>query len=543
MYGDLEYAAVLYQQLKPDLNLLDPKLQKLIVHKKSSQPAEGSSRQAVVPDNVSAQEKVDDSASTTESPQLTPDDQVKTEIIPKDPVSENGFAALPAGVSIFDVASVASLKVCQDVLSSAEVIGYDSEWRALLDPTKPSPVALVQLATHDTCFLLDVSAVLECCSDAVLCEFADAVFSDSVTVVGYALGQDITKLTETNPILGGKFSNHSRTVDLSIAHKHLTKSERLKRSQLIREFIREGKPLPNSDNVSKETGLARLCEMLFSCPLNKTYQVSDWSRRPLLPDQRIYAALDAYILLPLFYNLQQHFHPTPLQELTLVVAEIAEEYKHVSYIAAYSHPTPVNLLRVVVDTPCQGLGKKLRHIGIDCVILEDKQTVDDAAKISLTQGRIILSRDGNCEKLRKLTDPGRVFKVEGKNATDQLAEIRQHFNLVVKEEDLFSRCAICNSPYFLKVDPEKAKALKLAQEVYNSSTVEEQYEVYDRRVTRVETISVTTDGLTQYGVRLQLDKVKIDKFSETKTFWGCYDCGKMYWDGCHIKNFKDKHNL
>ena len=49
--------------------------------------------------------------------------------------------------------------------------------------------------------------------------------------------------------------------------------------------------------------------------------------------------------------------------------------------------------------PPQGLGKKLRHLGVDCVILEDTQTVDDAAKIALSEGRVILSRDSNCERL------------------------------------------------------------------------------------------------------------------------------------------------
>ena len=561
-YEDLEYAAVLYQKLnRPHVNLLPVRLQEYIasttfpveissgsVCDVSSEAAGSSSTDTVVMATPPCPVTMTSPpvAMTTPHPvTMTSASHLNTlnQVLPKDPGLDNGFVCLPSGVSIFEVASVSSLLVCQDVLSSAGVIGFDSEWRALLDPTKPCPVALIQLATHSSCFLLDVSRILQCCSDAVLVDFVDAVFGDSVTVVGYSLGQDIIKLKETSHILGNKLGSHNGVVDLSVAHKHLTRVERLQRSQLIRELVSEGKPLPDSDNVSKETGLARLCQMIFTCPLDKTYQVSDWSRRPLLPEQRSYAALDAYILLPLFYKLQDKFHPVPLKELTVTVEQVPREFQNSSYIPAYSQPTAVHLLRVVVDTPCQGLGKKLRHLGIDCVILEDSQTVDDAAKVSLSQGRIILSRDGNCEKLRKLTDPGRVYKVLGKSATDQLAEIRQHFNLVVTEGDLFSRCAICNCSFFVKIKPEQASTLKSAQEVCNSSTVEEQYEVFDRRMSCVETISVTTDGKTQYGVRLQLDKVNINKFSETKTFWGCYDCGKMYWDGCHIKNFKEKHNL
>ena len=43
-------------------------------------------------------------------------------------------------------------------------------------------------------------------------------------------------------------------------------------------------------------------------------------------------------------------------------------------------PSAASELRVVVDVPLQGLGKKLRHIGVDCRVLEDGQDVDDAVR-------------------------------------------------------------------------------------------------------------------------------------------------------------------
>ena len=536
-YRDLEYAAVLYQHVQPKLNILPEELQQYIA---STILPSVSKEEEVTSENTDQEEEVQASQPDT----TTSKNVIREGILPTDPVVSNGYVGLPPNVSIFDVDSPTSLRVCKDVLSSASVIGFDSEWQALLDPTKASPVALVQLSTHNTAFLLDISRILEFCSDDLLTEFVEDVFTEDVVLVGYSLHQDFTKLSETCQVMGTKIRTHKNVVDLAIAHKHHTRAERIRRSHEIRELVREGKPLPQSDSVSRTTGLARLCEMMFSYPLDKTYQISDWTRRPLFPDQRIYAALDAFILLPLYYKLTQTFHPTPLLDLTVNVSEIPEECKVVaSYMPASSQPTPSYMLRVIVDVPCQGLGKKLRHLGVDCVILEDTQSIDDAAKISLAEGRIILSRDGNCDKLVKLTDPGRVYKVVGKNATTQLAEVRKHFNLVVEEEDLFSRCAICNCPYFLTMEPEQAKALKAAQGACNSSTVEQMYDVYDRRKNFVETISVTSDGMTQYGVKLQLHKVKISKFSETKTFWGCYDCGKMYWEGCHLQNFKEKHNL
>ena len=74
--------------------------------------------------------------------------------------------------------------------------------------------------------------------------------------------------------------------------------------------------------------------------------------------------------------------------------------------------------------------------------------------------------------------------------------------------------------------------MKEAQELYNTTSQCEVYEVYERRMKSVEYVSVSKVGLTQYGVRLQLDKVRMDKFEDLAVinFWGCSDCGKMYWD-------------
>jgi len=51
--------------------------------------------------------------------------------------------------------------------------------------------------------------------------------------------------------------------------------------------------------------LAMVCERELGMSLDKAAQTSNWSRRPLSPDQLQYAALDAEILLMLYDNARE----------------------------------------------------------------------------------------------------------------------------------------------------------------------------------------------------------------------------------------------
>ena len=52
-------------------------------------------------------------------------------------------------------------------------------------------------------------------------------------------------------------------------------------------------------------GLAGLVKHYMGKPLKKTQQMSDWSRRPLIYEQVVYAALDAYVCVHI-YNLKEN---------------------------------------------------------------------------------------------------------------------------------------------------------------------------------------------------------------------------------------------
>lgn len=48
--------------------------------------------------------------------------------------------------------------------------------------------------------------------------------------------------------------------------------------------------------IEEERGLSELVFLCLGMPLDKTYQISDWERRPLSDDQLIYAGMHVQLL-------------------------------------------------------------------------------------------------------------------------------------------------------------------------------------------------------------------------------------------------------
>ncbi|MCB8965697.1 MAG: HRDC domain-containing protein [Ardenticatenaceae bacterium] len=81
----------------------------------------------------------------------------------------------------------------------------------------------------------------------------------------------------------------------------------------------------------KRYGLANLLQKLYDVKLNKRYQKSDWCRRPLSPEQLIYAQYDTHFLLQLrddlYAQLQQAGH----------LAEAAETFVQQTQVKLTNH--------------------------------------------------------------------------------------------------------------------------------------------------------------------------------------------------------------
>ncbi|XP_036356437.1 exonuclease mut-7 homolog isoform X3 [Octopus sinensis] len=281
-----------------------------------------------------------------------------------------------------------------------------------------------------------------------------------------------------------------------------------------------------SSNV-KHKGLSGLVEQHFSRPLNKAYQISCWERRPLRKCQVIYAALDAYVLLQL--------HKVNLNN--------GEES---------SDPSSVSLSDDSTTIPC------------DC---------DETKELALQGNRIVLTAGRVYQMFASRLGENKCFSVSSQNVKEQLMEVLTHFNVKVKEEDLLSRCQICNCKTFVLVESEKMHVLKEVKpsssstkkkswisDPNGSDAVEsipdpdmlfssmvthpvnklESYPVLENE----ELIDMDTALYRSNGVAIQLEHIPNTLFAEDKIFYCCISCGKVYWDGCHYKRMlKQFHSL
>ncbi|DAZ96801.1 TPA: LOW QUALITY PROTEIN: hypothetical protein N0F65_007062 [Lagenidium giganteum] len=149
--------------------------------------------------------------------------------------------------------------------------------------------------------------------------------------------------------------------------------------------------------------------------------------------------------------------------------------------------------KFLADSMVGRVGRWLRTIGID-VIIWDPTTAPRARNgdhkgsllsLAAKEQRILLTRD---KKLADRRDAGACFVVSSDNPYEQFQEIKAHFALQLKKEEMMSRCAKCNGKGF--------------------------------------TI-VTADY-----VRQQTDDEVHERVLEVvNEFWICNACKKVYWEG------------
>lgn len=319
-------------------------------------------------------------------------------------------------------------------------------------------------------------------------------------VLGYAIHNDVRELKHS--------FNHIKFQPKNVVDVGCLSDFILPHLNIVRK-----NPLPESK------GLAKLVASLLGKYLKKDQQFSNWEIRPLSPDQIKYAAMDVLAVLQIYEQLsflceQREFDFRELLEAHKSGKKVNPNLFKVEKDAADPNDSvqfqrsSIITFKCVVDNMLQGLGHKLRLIGADVHIIGNECRHDEALRIAERDQRIILSTGKSYEKLKQFVPIGNCFKVRSGSSEEQLILVLKRFNLIVKSENLLSRCMKCNNNNYIVTDMITLK--------------------------KWEKEMKTLDN----GCPIQYSLVPSGK--EVEKLYICSECGHVYWSGSHYSRLLEK---
>ncbi|KAG7322986.1 hypothetical protein KOW79_014332 [Hemibagrus wyckioides] len=372
------------------------------------------------------------------------------------------------------VENVEQLELCRDsVLQAGHVVGVDMEWRARFGTVSTQSISLIQLAVKERVFLLDLCAPGLRHHSLTVSFIRVLLTNTSVLKLGYGMSGDLRSLVATWPELKEQPLEFKGVLDLLHVHQQLQRCWR-------------GRAGPRPVEVNEgpvEKGLSLLVQQVLGKPLDKTEQLSNWERRPLRTGQVRYAAIDAYCLLDVYLTLSEDpkafglpddlrsIKPSPSTKSDSDKKNKEKKKQRARPSASggvgdedgcvrvngQQHRDSITPqeLRVVCDNMLQGLGRYLRCVGVDVLMLDNTDDHKVAAEIARKEGRIILTSGQPFQTLRSQVSEGRCLTLDcSEKARDQAVRVLKHFNVHLTPSDIFSRCQACNNDEYLKLPRE-----------------------------------------------------------------------------------------
>uniref|UniRef100_A0A8C3AAL7 Exonuclease 3'-5' domain containing 3 n=1 Tax=Cyclopterus lumpus TaxID=8103 RepID=A0A8C3AAL7_CYCLU len=423
----------------------------------------------------------------------------------------------------------------------------DMEWQPTFGCISTQQVALIQLAVLDQVFLLDLcvqSNTSKCLFILLSLPFLLSSLS------GYGMSGDLKSLIATWHQLIEEPLKMEAMLDLLNVHQKIQR-RKINRTQNGPQEVLVGKN-------SAEKGLSLLVQQVLGRPLDKTEQMSHWEKRPLRISQiryyhRLFAHLwtnlaDAYCLLDVYSALSSnpaYFGlPADLRSISSSQPEKSgtkkqahgKEVRKKGLLCGEKcsediPPLPPQQLRVVCDNMLQGLGRYLRCLGVDVIMLENTDDHRVAAKLAQAEGRFILTCGQPFQSLRSQVGEGRCLSLDcSEKARDQAVRVLRHFNVQLTPSDIFSRCQACNSDQYAAVPCKDMEKLSHILTPSVTPEIPRYVQCQWAPLSGLDPDTLTFPG----GAPIQLHAVPPALLPRIPLFYVCTRCGKVFWEGSHF---------
>jgi len=371
---------------------------------------------------------------------------------------------VPDHVKVHWIDSIESLMEIRDQALNPALgpISMDVEWLPELNSAF-SPAQIIQIARPHAVFLLDVAPTsrLVTCGEPrkAFHAFMKALVNVHDEIWGFGLEMDCKVLAKSFPDGNAEWCNHLRLVARNIG-------------------------------CVPHESLRSLSERVLGKTLDKEQQMSNWSIRPLLPEQVEYAACDAYVLLELqralfgsqettstsksFVSLFSGFESHNLQQTTSVGTEEADRARFEG-----GPDDGVNSdgeLRFFCDETLKRVAKMLRSVNVDCEYepCGGKRSVAIKSRLarSRAERRVFVTADPSLGDLRG------VYVLKSKDNEDRFHELVDRFRIPLDPALILLRCTKCNGPGFDVISKEEARRRKpdiVTDFVFHNESIEEFY--------------------------------------------------------------------
>ncbi len=154
---------------------------------------------------------------------------------------------------------------CRDLIA-ARVIGFDTETRPSFKAGLTYKVSLLQLSTPERCYLFRLNKI------AFSDQIVDLLQRGDLIKLGADVAGDIRSLNELRPVKeGGFYDLQSNIWEWGIGEKSLRK----------------------------------MSALVLGCRVSKAQRLSNWEAAQFTPQQKIYAATDAWVCIEIYNKLQK----------------------------------------------------------------------------------------------------------------------------------------------------------------------------------------------------------------------------------------------